>query len=127
MSNFFGTRGSRTAGAALLVLGVLAAVVGVTTPAAGLEPAVPEVVLQDSVSGCNGVLPTPSSENTTKRLDPDYPSNFDPGGVVGFIIDYPVDPSDVSGWTTFVITDCVFVDDDAVAKYLVSFVPNTEG
>ncbi|HKN88760.1 MAG TPA: hypothetical protein VJ622_00640, partial [Acidimicrobiia bacterium] len=44
---------------------------------------------------------------------------------VGYIIDYPVDISDVSGRTTFVITDCIFVDGNAVAKYLVSFVPNT--
>ncbi|MGH9178836.1 MAG: DUF5979 domain-containing protein [Acidimicrobiales bacterium] len=125
MSKISGTRGPRTAGAVLIVLGVLAAIVGVTTPAAGLEPGVPEVTLEDGVNGCNGVLPTPGSENTTKRLDPDFPSNFDPGGVVGFLIDYPVDPDDVAGRETFVITDCVFVDDDAVAKYSVSFVPNT--
>ena len=126
MSKIFGTRGSRTAGAVLIVFGVLAAIVGVTTPAAGLEPGVPVVTLEDGVNGCNGVLPTPGSENTTKRLDPDFPSNFDPGGIVGFIIDYPVDPADVAGRETFVITDCVFVDDEAVAKYSVSFVPNTE-
>ena len=32
----------------------------------------------------------------------------------------------MSGRETFVITDCVFIDDTAVAKYIVTFVPNTE-
>ena len=85
----------------------------------------PHVTLQPNTSGCNGVLPTPGSENTTKRLDPNFPSDFNPGGVVGYIIDYPVDAADVAGRTTFVITDCVFVGDTALAKYEVSFVPNT--
>ena len=83
------------------------------------------VVLQSGINGCEGVLTTPGSANTNKRLDPDFPSDFNPGGQVGYIIDYPVDISDVSGRTTFVITDCIFVDGNAVAKYLVSFVPNT--
>src|ERR1043165_8752017 len=47
------------------------------------------VLTQDSsTNGCNGVLPTPGSENTTKRLDPDFPSDFNPGGIVGYIIDF---------------------------------------
>ena len=29
----------------------------------------PVVTLQDDTNGCNGVLPTPGSENTNKRLD----------------------------------------------------------
>ncbi|MGQ0520551.1 MAG: DUF5979 domain-containing protein [Actinomycetota bacterium] len=106
-------------------MGVLAMLVGTSTAASGLEPGVPVVTLEDGTNGCNGVLPTPGSENTTKRLDPNFASDFNPGGVVGYIVDYPVDASDVSGRETFVITDCVFVDDDAVAKYSVSFVPNT--
>ncbi len=99
--------------------------VGTSTAASGLEPGVPAVTLEDGINGCNGVLPTPGSANTNKRLDPNFASDFNPGGVVGYIIDYPVDAGDVSGRETFVITDCVFVDDDAVAKYSVSFVPNT--
>jgi uncharacterized repeat protein (TIGR01451 family) len=116
---------SRAVGAVLVVTGVLAMLVGTSTAASGLEPGVPVVTLEDGTSGCNGVLPTPGSANTTKRLDPNFASDFNPGGVVGYIIDYPVDAGDVSGRETFVITDCVFVDDDAVAKYSVSFVPNT--
>lgn len=91
-----------------------------------LDPGTPQVVLEDGINGCNGVRPTPGSENTHKRLDALFPSNFNPGGVVGYVIDYPVDPADVAGRTTFVITDCVFVNGNAVAKYSVSFVPNTE-
>ena len=106
-------------------MGLLTAAAGALAPANGDVGDTPVVTLEDGINGCNGVRPTPGSENTTKRLDPDFPSNFDPGGTVGFIIDYPVDPTDVSGRETFVITDCVFVDGEAVAKYSVSFVPNT--
>ena len=60
---------------------------------------------QPDTNGCQGVLPTKGSENTTKRLDPNFPSDFNPGGTVGYIIDYTVDPSDVAGRRTFVITD----------------------
>ena len=115
---------TRQVGAVLIVLGLLTAIGGAFTPANGDEGDVP-VVTPETPTGCNGVLPTPGSENTTKRLDADYPSNFDPGGLVGFVIDYPVDPADVAGRETFVITDCVFVNGVAVAKYSVSFVPNT--
>jgi uncharacterized repeat protein (TIGR01451 family) len=88
------------------------------------------VVPDTTINGCNGVLPTPGSENTHKRLDPNFPSDFNPGGVVGYIVDFPVDPSDVGG--DFEITDCVYVDppgagaDAPIAKYFVHFVPNSE-
>jgi uncharacterized repeat protein (TIGR01451 family) len=81
-----------------------------------------------TINGCNGVLPTPGSENTHKRLDPNYPSDFNPGGIVGYIVDFPVDQADVGG--DFEITDCVYVDppgsaqDAPIAKYFVHFVPN---
>lgn len=114
----------RTIGAVLLVLGLLTSVFGTLAPANGVAGD-PVVTLQSGVNGCNGVRPTPGSESTTKRLDPAYPSNFNPGGVVGYTIDFPVDATDVTGRTTFEITDCVFVDGDAVAKYTVEFVPNT--
>jgi hypothetical protein len=89
------------------------------------------VLTQDTtINGCNGVLPTPGSENTTKRLDPAFASDFNPGGVVGYIIDFPVDADQVGG--DFRITDCVYVDppgagsDEPIAKYFIDFVPNTE-
>ncbi|HVM05637.1 MAG TPA: DUF5979 domain-containing protein [Acidimicrobiales bacterium] len=126
LRNFLGGRAARRIGAVMMATGVMTSLVGAFAPASGEVGDVPVVTLEDGVNGCNGVRPTPGSENTTKRLDPNFASNFDPGGLVGFIIDYPVDATDVAGRTTFVITDCVFVDDNAVAKYSVSFVPNTE-
>lgn len=111
-------------GLVLVVMGLLTAVAGAFAPANG-DVGDPPVVTAEPPTGCNGVLPTPGSENTTKRLDPDYPSSFEPGGLVGFVIDYPVTQGDVDGRETFVITDCVFVNEGAVAKYTVSFVPNT--
>lgn len=89
-----------------------------------------DVVLEPdlTVNGCNGVLPTPGSENTTKRLDPTYASDFNPGGLVGYVVDFPVGAGDVGG--DFEITDCVYADppgagaDEVIAKYFVHFVPN---
>ena len=115
----------RRIGAVLMVMGLFMSLVGTLTPASGEVGDTPVVTLESGVNGCNGVRTTPGSENTDKQLDPAYPSDFNPGGTVGFIIDYPVDATDVSGRTTFVITDCIFVNDSAVAKYSVSFVPNT--
>ncbi len=83
----------------------------------------PVVTPDTSVNGCNGVVTTPGSENTNKRLDPSFQSDFNPGGRVGYIIDFPVDVADVNG--DFAITDCVFANGTAVAKYFVSFVPNS--
>ena len=108
-----------------VALALVAAPLFLVPEAASAATSGPSVALQSGVNECNGVRPTPGSENTTKRLDPNYPSDFNPGGTVGYIIDYPVDPTDVAGRTTFVITDCIFVDGSAAAKYLVSFVPNT--
>jgi uncharacterized repeat protein (TIGR01451 family) len=88
----------------------------------------PILVPDPTINGCNGVLPTPGSENTHKRLDPTFPSDFNPGGVVGYVVDFPVDAADVGG--DFAMTDCVYVDppgaatDAPVAKYFVHFVPN---
>ncbi|MFN2484336.1 MAG: hypothetical protein ABR509_05290 [Candidatus Limnocylindria bacterium] len=62
------------------------------------------VELQNGTSGCNGVLPTPGSENTTKRV---IGGTLDPGGTAIFQISYPVDPSDVG--QTFTIIDCAYI------------------
>jgi uncharacterized repeat protein (TIGR01451 family)/fimbrial isopeptide formation D2 family protein len=77
----------------------------------------------DDTNGCNGVVSTPGSENTDKRL---VDGSLEPGGTATFEISYPVDPEDVSGREQFEITDCVFIEDVAVAKYFIHFVPNTE-
>ena len=81
----------------------------------------PVVTLEDGIAGCNGVRPTPGSENTNKRL---IGGSLTPGGTATFEISFPVDPSDVGG--DFAITDCVFIDGTAILKYSVAFVPNNE-
>jgi len=89
----------------------------------GIAPAAaatgPVVTLESGIAGCNGVRTTPGSENTTKRL---VAGNLEPGGSVTFEINFPVNAADVGG--DFAITDCVFINDTAVQKYSVSFVPN---
>jgi uncharacterized repeat protein (TIGR01451 family) len=80
------------------------------------------VTLEDGINGCMGVRTTPGSENTDKRL---VGGTLQPGGTAEFLITYPVDPDDADGRTTFVITDCVFVNDEPILKYTLSFVPNT--
>jgi fimbrial isopeptide formation D2 family protein len=82
-----------------------------------------EIVQDDTINGCNGVVSTPGSENTDKRL---IAGSLEPGGTATFEISYPVDPEDVAGREEFEITDCVFIEDVAVAKYFIHFVPNTE-
>ncbi|HEX7173084.1 MAG TPA: isopeptide-forming domain-containing fimbrial protein [Candidatus Limnocylindria bacterium] len=82
-----------------------------------------EIVQDTTVNGCNGVVTTPGSENTDKRL---IAGSLEPGGTATFEISYPVDPDDVAGREEFEITDCVFIEDVAVAKYFIHFVPNTE-
>ncbi|MEO8247021.1 MAG: isopeptide-forming domain-containing fimbrial protein [Chloroflexota bacterium] len=80
-------------------------------------------VTQDPINGneCNGVVTTPGSENTNKRL---IAGSLEPGGTATFEISFPVDAEDVGG--DFRITDCVFIGDTAVAKYFIDFVPNNE-
>ncbi len=82
-----------------------------------------EIEQDDTINGCNGVVTTPGSENTNKRL---IAGSLEPGGTATFEISYPVDPEDVAGREEFEITDCVFIEDVAVAKYFIHFVPNTE-
>ena len=109
---------------ALFVLSMGMQYVSAMTPRTALAAdGDPVVTLEDGVNGCNGVRPTPGSENTNKRL---IGGSLVPGGSATFEISYPVDPADVAGRETFVITDCVFIGGDAKLKYSVSFVPNTE-
>lgn len=79
----------------------------------------PVVTLEDGTNGCNGVVTTPGSENTSKTL---IGGSMQPGETAVFKIEYPVDADDVGD--TFTITDCVFIDDSAAQKYSISFVPN---
>jgi len=110
----------RSSGWLAMLLLLLSALIPAATAAANGDPVVTQ---ETGVAGCMGVRTTPGSENTDKRL---IGGTLQPGGTAVFEISYPVDPSDVAGRTTFVITDCVFIDGEPVLKYSVSFVPNTE-
>ncbi len=115
-----GTPGVRRLGWLAVALLLTMAVLPTAVIAADGDPT---VVQEDGTNGCNGVVTTPGSENTDKQL---IGGTLQPGGTARFLISYPVSADDVSGRETFVITDCVFIDDEAVLKYSVSFVPNTE-
>lgn len=104
---------------ALAVTGA-AALASIAVPLLLAAPAhAATVTIESGVAGCQGVVTTPGSENTTKRL---IAGDLEPGGTVTFEINYPVDAGDVNG--DFAITDCVFINDVATVKYTVSFVPN---
>lgn len=79
----------------------------------------PTVTLQSGTNGCNGVVATPGSQNTSKTL---VGGSMQPGENAVFKIEYPVDADDVG--QTFTITDCVFIDGVARQKYAIAFVPN---
>ena len=117
-----GRGGRRMAAVYVLMALVLAYTPFLLKPGTALEPGQATVVQQPDTNGCMGVRPTPGSENTDKRL---VGGTLVPGGTAMFEISYPVDEKDV-GRSTFVIDDCVFINDEPVAKYQVSFVPNTE-
>ncbi len=109
---------------AFSVIGALVLSLGLGYGSLASPPAVqaataPVVTLQSGTNGCQGVLPTPGSANTNKRL---VGGTLAPGGTAIFDITYPVDATDVG--QTFQITDCVFIGGSAALKYVVSFVPN---
>ncbi|HET7684902.1 MAG TPA: isopeptide-forming domain-containing fimbrial protein [Candidatus Limnocylindria bacterium] len=104
-----------------VVVGPLAPLVSPMTSVVRADDVV--ITQDDNTNGCNGVVTTPGSENTDKRL---IAGSLEPGGTATFEITYPVDPDDVAGREQFEITDCVFIGDEAVAKYFIHFVPNTE-
>ena len=108
---------ARRAGALTVLCGVALAVSATLAPAA--SAAGPVVTKETGTNGCNGVKATPGSENTSKTL---VGGSMQPGEVAIFEIEYPIDADNVGD--TFTITDCVFVDDAAVEKYSITFVPN---
>src|SRR4051794_25149643 len=79
------------------------------------------VTVTPSNENCNGILPTPGSENTIKKLTG---GDLQPGGTAEFQITYPVGPSDLG--QTFTVTDCPVLGGDVhgAQAYQFSFVPN---
>jgi len=64
----------------------------------------PGVTIEPGGENCNGIIPTPGSENTVKTLTG---GTLIPGGTATFQIAYPVDEDDVGkGWE---IVDCVLI------------------
>jgi hypothetical protein len=111
---------ARRAGSLVALAGL-----GVTLSAAAASSAsavptsAPVVTLEDGTNGCEGVVATPGSENTSKTL---VGGSMQPGETAVFDIEYPVDPANVG--QQFTITDCVFIADKAFQKYSITFVPN---
>src|SRR4029079_10893570 len=85
--------------------------------------AAPVIEEDPTPNGCEGVVTTPGSENTDKKL---VAGSLTPGWTATFAITFPVDAADVGG--DFEITDCVFINNakDASQKFFVHFVPNNE-
>jgi hypothetical protein len=108
--------------AALFVFSLALFATSAAAPRNALAAGDAVVTQEDGTNGCMGVKTTPSSENTKKEL---IGGSLLPGGTATFRITYPVDPADVTGRTTFVLTDCVFINDKPALKYSVTFVPNT--
>ncbi|MDT5368632.1 MAG: hypothetical protein QOC62_3063, partial [Mycobacterium sp.] len=104
---------------ALFVLSMGLQYVAAIAPRAALAAGTPVVTLESGTNGCQGVLPTPGSANTNKRL---ISGSLVPGGTATFEISFPVNAADVGG--DFAITDCVFIGGTAALKYTVAFVPN---
>src|SRR3954465_8033336 len=79
------------------------------------------VTVTPSNENCNGILPTPGSENTEKKL---IGGDLQPGGTAEFQITYPGGPSDLG--QTFTVTDCPVLGGDVrgAQAYQFSFVPN---
>jgi hypothetical protein len=115
---FTNTRSAaKRSGAVVTMLGLVltgAAVFAAPASATAVAP-----TITPSNGSCNGVLPTPGSENTDKKL---VGGTLAPGGTAEFDISYPVSADDVG--KTFTIIDCVYVAGDEYQKYEISFVPN---
>src|SRR4051812_9533369 len=79
------------------------------------------VTVTPSNENCNGVLPTPGSENTRKHL---VSGDLQPGGTAVFQITYPVSQDDFG--QTFTVTDCPVLGGDvhSAQAFQFSFVPN---
>src|ERR1044072_4419025 len=104
--------------AALLILTIGFQYVALTTPRSTFAA---ELTPDPSPNGCEGVVTTPGSENTNKRLTG---GDLVRGGEAEYEISFPVDAGDVGG--DFRITDCVYIDDVVALKFYVDFVPNNE-
>jgi hypothetical protein len=86
-----------------------------------VRAAEPVVTLEDGTNGCNGVVTTPGSENTTKEL---VGGTLEPGGTATFRFTFPATAGGNPGQEEWKLTDCVFVDDEAFQKFTVTALAN---
>src|ERR1700752_104181 len=110
---------ARRAGASVALSGLTLAATTLLFASPASAASAPVVTLEADTNGCNGVVTTPGSENTSKTL---VGGSMQPGETAVFQIEYPVDSSDVG--RTFQITDCVFIEGSAFQRYTIQFVPN---
>jgi len=75
------------------------------TAAAAFADIVPPggVTFTNKTEDCNGIIPTPGSENTVKTLTG---GSLVPGGTAQYTIHFPQDPNNVGNWA---IADCVLL------------------
>src|SRR5438874_1338989 len=75
------------------------------TAAAAFADIVPPggVTFSSKTEDCNGIVPTPGSENTQKTLTG---GSLVPGGTAQYTIHFPEDPNNVGDWA---IADCVLL------------------
>src|SRR5262245_53174815 len=100
----------RTHTRAATVVLIMLAVISVPQLAfADLNPP-PGVTFTNKTEDCNGIIPTPGSENTNKTL---IGGSLVPGGNAVYQITFPTDPNNVGDWA---IADCVIYGTGADLK-----------
>ena len=100
---------------------VLLLLLGLPSLLPSAEAAVAVVTPVAVNSNCNGVIPTPGSENTLKKL---IGGTLQPGGTAIYEISYPLTAADVG--KTFTVLDCPVIGGDVhnAQAYTFDFVPN---
>lgn len=98
----------------------LAAVIGAPLASPANADHGTHVTLEPDTRGCNGVLPS-TDGNTDMRF---AGGSMQPGSTAFFEITYPVNAASVG--KQFTISDCAFINDVAVLRYTISFVPSNQ-
>src|SRR5438128_722273 len=94
----------RTRASVILVITIAMLPIFAQAAFAQLSSDDPNVSFTTKSEDCNGIIPTPGSENTVKTLTG---GQLIPGGTATYQISYPVDAASVGD--TFVIADCVLI------------------
>jgi hypothetical protein len=130
--NVTGTRQISIRNSLVLVIAVVALVFSaayLVTPLVSRVLASATVTPEDDTNGCQGVVDTPGSENTTKEL---VGGTLEPGGTASFRFTFPATVNGNPGQEEWKLTDCVFLDTnltdnkdgDPFQKYTVTALEN---